>query len=67
MKVNKINVLISTHANKHKHYLYNEMFTFARENKLEGDFGHDYITLHKMPENLLKKLKELGIKKIVRL
>lgn len=67
MKVNKINVLISIHANKHKHYLYNEMFTFAKENKLEGDYGHDYITIRDMPENLLKKLKELGIKKIIRL
>ena len=63
MKVNKVtNILISTHANKHKYYLYNECFDFAKEHKLVGSFGNDYITIEKVPENLLDKLKKMGIK-----
>lgn len=62
MKVNRINILISTHANKHKTYLYNEMLDFARNNKLGGSFTNDYIQLNSMPENLIKVLKELKIK-----
>lgn len=60
--VNRINVLISTHANSHKHYLYNQMYDFAKEHKLGGTFGNDYITLHSMPETLTKILKEMKIK-----
>lgn len=63
MKVDKVtNILISTHANKHKYYLYNECFDFAKEHGLTGGYGHDYITIEKVPENLLDKLKKLGIK-----
>ena len=62
MKVNRINVLISTHANKNKTYLYNECFDFAKQHGLNGDYGSDYITIEKVPENLLDKLKKLGIK-----
>lgn len=65
--VNRINVLISTHANKHKTYLYNEMWDFAKEHGLGGTFNNDYITISNMPENLLDKLKKLGIKKILKL
>ena len=65
--VNRINVLISTHANKHKTYLYNEMWDFVKENKLGGSFGNDYITINSMPETLLDKLKKMGIKKIMKL
>lgn len=62
MKVNRINIEINTHANKHRTYLYNEMFALAKEHQLQGTFGNDYITLSSMPEFLLKKLEELQIK-----
>ena len=62
MKVNRINVEISTLANKHRTYLYNEMFDLAKKNQIQGTFGNDYITLNSMPENLLKVLEDLKIK-----
>lgn len=62
MRVNRINVEISTHANKHKPYLYNEMFSLAKEHQVQGAFGNDYINLNSMPENLLKVLDKLDIK-----
>ena len=45
MKVNKINILLSTHANKSRYYFYNEMFDFAKQNKLQGQFGRDYFEI----------------------
>ena len=62
MKVNRINIEVSRYANKERVYLYNEMMTFARENKLGGTFGNDYINLSGVPENLTKELEELEIK-----
>lgn len=62
MKVNRINVEISTLANKHRTYLYNEMFNLAKEHQIQGEFGNDFISLKSMPKNLLKVLKDLGIK-----
>ena len=60
--VNRINVLISTHANKHRTYLYNEMWDLAKANGLGGEFGKDYISIKGMPEHLRKVLDELKIK-----
>lgn len=62
MKVNRINVSISSLANKHRTYLYNEMFALAKEHQFGGSFGRDYIELTSMPENLTKVLDELKIK-----
>lgn len=62
MKVNRINVEISRLANKHRPYLYNEMFSLAKEHQIQGTFGNDYINLNSMPESLLKVLEELKIK-----
>jgi hypothetical protein len=62
VKINRINIEVSRLANKERVYLYNEMMTFARENKLGGTFGNDYINLSGVPENLTKKLEELEIK-----
>ena len=62
MKVNRINVEISTLENKHRTYLYNEMFNLAKEHQFGGQFGNDFITLNGMPENLVKVLEELKIK-----
>ena len=62
MKVNRIDVLISTHANKHRTYLYNEMFDLTKEHKFGGTFGNDYITFSGMPEHLTKILDDLKIK-----
>jgi len=62
MKVNRINVEISTLANKHRPYLYNEMFSLAKEHQIQGTFGNDYINLNLMPESLLKVLNDLNIK-----
>lgn len=62
MKVNRINIEINTYANKHRTYLFNEMFALAKEHQIQGTFGNDYITLSSMPENLLKVLEELKIK-----
>lgn len=45
MKVNRINVEISTLANKHRTYLYNEMFSLAKEHQIQGEFGNDFISL----------------------
>ena len=61
-KINRINVEISSFANKHRPYLYNEMFSLAKEHQIQGTFGNDYITLSSMPENLLKVLEDLKIK-----
>lgn len=62
MKINRINVEISTHANKHKPYLYNETYSLAKEHKFGGEFGTDYIELKGMPEDLTKELDKLDIK-----
>lgn len=62
MKVNKISVEISRLANKHRSYLYNEMFSLAKEHQIQGEFGNDFISLKSMPESLLKVLKDLNIK-----
>lgn len=60
MKINRIE--ISTLANKHRTYLYNEMFSLAKEHQIQGEFGNDFISLKSMPENLLKVLEDLKIK-----
>ena len=62
MKINRISVEISTLANKHRPYLYNEMFSLAKEHQIQGQFGNDYISLKSMPESLLKVLEDLKIK-----
>jgi dimeric dUTPase (all-alpha-NTP-PPase superfamily) len=62
MKVNRINVEISMLANKHRTYLYNEMFDSAKEHQIQGEFGNDFISLKSMPEGLLKVLEDLKIK-----
>lgn len=62
MKINRINVEISRLANKHRPYLYNEMFNLAKEHQIQGEFGNDFISLKLMPENLLKVLEDLKIK-----
>jgi len=62
MRVNRINIEISTLANKHKPYLYNEMFALAKEHQVQGEFGNDFISLNSMPESLLKVLDKLDIK-----
>lgn len=62
MRVNRIVLLISTHANKHRTYLYNEMFSLAKEHQISGRFGNDYIELSGVPENLTKILDDLKIK-----
>lgn len=62
MRVNRINIEISTLVNKHRPYLYNEMFSLAKEHQVQGAFGNDYINLNSMPENLLKVLDKLDIK-----
>jgi hypothetical protein len=61
MKVNRINIEINTHANKHKPYLYNEMFSLAKEHQFGGTFGNDYINLNGMPECLTKVLDEAKV------
>ena len=62
MKINRINIEISTLANKDKPYLYNQMMSLSREHNFGGTFGNDYITLNGMPESLLKLLNEWKIK-----
>ena len=62
MKVNRINILINTYANKHRTYLYNEMWDLAKEHQASGMFGNDYIQLSSLPETALKVLKDLKIK-----
>ena len=62
MKVNRINVEISTLANKDRPYLHYEMFNLAKEHQFQGTFGNDYITLQGMPEGLLKVLEDWKIK-----
>ena len=61
-KINRINIEISTLANKHRPYLYAEMFNLAKEHKIQGEFGNYFISLKSMPESLLKVLKDLNIK-----
>ena len=64
MQVEKVNVSISTLANNGRTYLYNEMFSLAREhNCFYGSrFGSYFIEINNMPEKLLKELEEKKIK-----
>ena len=62
MKVNRVNILINANANKHRTYLYNEMFDLAKQYQAGGNFGNDYIQINSLPETALKVLKELKIK-----
>ena len=62
MKINRINILINTHANTHRTYLFNEMFDLAKKQHASGLFGRDYIKLSSLPETALKVLEELKIK-----
>lgn len=61
-RINRINIEISTLANKDRPYLHYEMFNLAKEHQIQGTFGNDYINLNSMPENLLKVLEDLKIK-----
>ena len=60
--VNRINVLISTHANKHKTYLYNEMLDLMKKYKVGGIINNDYIKLNGVPETIKDDLKKLDIR-----
>jgi hypothetical protein len=60
--INRINIEISTLANKDKPYLSYQMFNLAKEHQFGGQFGRDYITLQGMPETLLKLLNDWKIK-----
>ena len=51
MKINRIDISISNLANKHKPYLYNEMFALAKKHQISG-----------MPEDLVKELDKAEIK-----
>lgn len=62
MKVNRIDVVISTHANKNRTYLYEEMFGFAKEHKIQGRFGQDYFELESVPEEAIGLLEKMKIK-----
>lgn len=63
MKVNRINVEISTLANKH-YYLREQMYSLTREHNCfyGSEFGKDYISINNAPEGLLKVLEGLKIK-----
>lgn len=61
MKVNRIDVLVSTHANKQRTYLYNELFGLAKEHQVSGRFGNDYIELSSVPEPMISILDKLKI------
>lgn len=62
MKVERINVLISTHANKNTPCLHNQMFALAKEHKIQGEFGNDYIVFSDVPKGIFKVLRDLKIK-----
>ena len=62
MKVEQINVLISTHANKNTPCLHHQMFALAKENKIQGEYGNDYITFSDVPKGLIKVLRDLKVK-----
>ena len=62
MKVNRINILINRHANKHRTYLYNEMWDLVKEQHANGTFGNDYIKINSLPETATKILNDLKIK-----
>lgn len=61
MKVQRVNIIINRNVNKDL-YLYNKVYDFAKQNKVGGEFGRDYITLRSVPENLLKILDDLKVK-----
>lgn len=61
MKVQRVNVIINRNVNKDL-YLYNKVYDFAKQNKVGGEFGRDYITLRGIPEPLLKVLDDLKVK-----
>lgn len=62
MRINRIEV--SRLTNKNRYYLYNELFSLAREQKCfyGSEFGKDYITIEKPNETFIEKIKKLGIK-----
>lgn len=61
MKIERINVLINSNANKHRKYLYNEMSALAKEHQLQVNFCNDSITLSSIPKELTKVLEDLKI------
>ena len=61
MNVQRVNVIINRNVNKDL-YLYNKVYDFAKQNKVGGEFGRDYITLRGIPEDLLELLDKLNIK-----
>ena len=62
MKIGKINILLSTHANKSRYYFYNEMFDFAKRNKLQGQFGRDYFEIRGLTDKMIEELEKKKIK-----
>ena len=60
MRINKIE--ISTLANKSRYYLYNEVFSLAKENKLYGEFGKDFFLIDKPNKSFIDGIKKLQIK-----
>ena len=53
---------INTHANKDHYYLYNQVFSLAKEHKVKGEFGNDYFTLYETPDMFGGLLKKWNIK-----
>lgn len=69
MKINNINqinfgksVIILASENKKNTYLYNQISDMIKEHHVPGIFQTNAIELPSVTEEVLKKVKELGIK-----
>lgn len=62
MKVSRVNVVIPTANNKHRKYLYNEMFDLMNAHRFGGEFKNENIKLSSVPKSILEILDKLKIK-----
>lgn len=62
MRIERLNVAISTNLNKHRKYLYNEMLNLMNKNHFGGEFRNENIKLSNVPKSILEILNKLKIK-----
>ena len=58
----RIKAVINRQENKHRQYLYNEVFKFIKEQKIGASFKTNEIEIPSVQYSALNKLKALGIK-----
>lgn len=62
MRIERVNVIITTANNKHRKYLYNEMLDLMNAHRFGGEFKNENIKLSSVPKSILEILDNLKIK-----